>query len=205
MVKGGSGDCLLLFSNTVRRRIGIALKKSWSPIQGVLTIEKIQNLIIIFENSWNKKTRSKMSLPKGTIKYTVGGGERNYNLLREPIKSTRYNTKGASFPAITMQARRGRRGIAPTHSWPWHYMGWVVGVTPWPRLALGERTTGTHCIEGWVGLRAGLDIESRGNIICFCRGLNPGRPSVQSCQTLHWLSYLSSYNMNRIWKINLGE
>jgi hypothetical protein len=128
---------LLQFSNTVRRRIGIALKKSWSPIQGVLTIEKIQNLIIIFENSWNTKTRSKMSLPKGTTKYTVGGGERNYNLLKEPIKSTRYNTNSASFPAIIMQARRGRRGIAPTHSWPWHYMGVssrchaLAALSPW--------------------------------------------------------------------------
>jgi hypothetical protein len=27
-------------------------------------------------------------------------------------------------------------------------------------LYLGERTPGTHCIGGWVGLRAGLEIEA---------------------------------------------
>jgi hypothetical protein len=27
-----------------------------------------------------------------------------------------------------------------------------------------------------VGLRAGLDTETRGNILCLCRGSNPGRP-----------------------------
>ena len=34
-------------------------------------------------------------------------------------------------------------------------MGWVVNATPRP-LYLRERH-GTHCIRGWVGLRAGLD------------------------------------------------
>jgi hypothetical protein len=27
-----------------------------------------------------------------------------------------------------------------------------------------------------VGLRAGLDTEARGKILCLCRGSNPGRP-----------------------------
>jgi hypothetical protein len=31
-----------------------------------------------------------------------------------------------------------------------------------------------------VALRAGLDTEARGNILCLCRGSNPGRPIVQS-------------------------
>jgi hypothetical protein len=68
--------------------------------------------------------------------------------------------------------------------------GWVVSVTPRPRFRPGERTPGTHCTGGWVSLRAGLDTEVRGKILCFCRGLNPrspGRP-VRS-QTLYWLSY----------------
>jgi hypothetical protein len=38
----------------------------------------------------------------------------------------------------------------------------------------GERTPGTHCTGGWVGLRAGLDTEARGD-----RGSNPDRPVVQ--------------------------
>jgi hypothetical protein len=28
----------------------------------------------------------------------------------------------------------------------------------------GERTPGTHCTGGWVGLRAGLDTQARGKI-----------------------------------------
>jgi hypothetical protein len=43
-----------------------------------------------------------------------------------------------------------------------------------------ERTPGTHCTEGWVGLRAGLDTETRGKILCLCQGSNPDRPVVQS-------------------------
>jgi hypothetical protein len=66
--------------------------------------------------------------------------------------------------------------------------GWVVSITPRPRFTPGERAPpGTHCTGGWVGPRADLDAESRGKILCLCRGSNPGRP-VRS-QTLHWLSY----------------
>jgi hypothetical protein len=43
-----------------------------------------------------------------------------------------------------------------------------------------ERTAGTHCTEGWVGLRAGPDREVRGNILCTCRGSNPNGPVVKS-------------------------
>jgi hypothetical protein len=46
--------------------------------------------------------------------------------------------------------------------------GWVVSVSPWWRF-----TTGTHWIRGWVGLRAVLDTEATGNILCFCWGSNP--------------------------------
>jgi hypothetical protein len=44
----------------------------------------------------------------------------------------------------------------------------------------GERTLVTHCTGGWVGLRAGLDIEVRGKTLCACRGSNLDRPVVQS-------------------------
>jgi hypothetical protein len=58
--------------------------------------------------------------------------------------------------------------------------GWVVSVTPRPRFTPWERTTGTHCTGGWVGPRAGLDTEDRGQILCPCRGSNltelPGSP-----------------------------
>jgi hypothetical protein len=58
--------------------------------------------------------------------------------------------------------------------------GWVVSVTPRPRFTPGERTPGTHFTGGWVGPRAGLQTEARGNILCPCRGLNLDRPVVQS-------------------------
>jgi hypothetical protein len=48
----------------------------------------------------------------------------------------------------------------------------------------------THCIGGWVGLRAGLDAEARRKILCLCWGSNPDRP-VHS-QTLYCLSYRGS-------------
>jgi hypothetical protein len=35
--------------------------------------------------------------------------------------------------------------------------GCVISVTPRQRFTPGERTPGTHCTGGWVGLRAGLD------------------------------------------------
>jgi hypothetical protein len=49
---------------------------------------------------------------------------------------------------------------------------------------------GTLCTGGWVGPKAGLDVEARGKILCLCRGSNPGRP-VRN-QTLHCLSYPGS-------------
>jgi hypothetical protein len=62
--------------------------------------------------------------------------------------------------------------------------GWVVSVTPRPRFTPGERTPGNHWTGGWVGRRAGLDAEARGNILCPCRGSNPDRPA--RSQTLYW-------------------
>jgi hypothetical protein len=35
-------------------------------------------------------------------------------------------------------------------------------------LCPGERTPGTHCTGSWAGLRAGLDTEVRGKILCLC-------------------------------------
>jgi len=44
------------------------------------------------------------------------------------------------------------------------------------------KTPGTPCTRGWVALRAGLDSEATGKILCLYRGSNPGRPV--SSQTL---------------------
>jgi hypothetical protein len=68
-----------------------------------------------------------------------------------------------------MEALGGRGAIAPTHSRPWQWMG-VSGQRHTP-VALYPRGKGP--------LRAGLDTEDRGKIICPCRGSNPDRPVVQ--------------------------
>jgi hypothetical protein len=74
-----------------------------------------------------------------------------------------------------MEALGGRGGIAPTHSRPRHYMG-VSGQHHAPAALLPP---GTHCTGGWVGLRARLDTEDRGKILCPRRESNPYRPVVQ--------------------------
>jgi hypothetical protein len=43
----------------------------------------------------------------------------------------------------------------------------------------GERAPGTHCTGGWVGPRAGLDTEAKGNVLCPFRESNLDRPVVQ--------------------------
>jgi hypothetical protein len=58
----------------------------------------------------------------------------------------------------------------------------------------GERTPGTHCTGGWVGLRAGLDTEDRGKILCPCRGSNPDRPVVQPV-VRHYTAKFNLYNV----------
>jgi hypothetical protein len=46
------------------------------------------------------------------------------------------------------------------------------------------KDSGTHWTADWVGLRAGLDTEARGNILCLCWRSNSGRPVVQ-CLVRH--------------------
>jgi hypothetical protein len=53
----------------------------------------------------------------------------------------------------------------------------------------GERTPGPHCAGGWVGLRAGLDTEDRGKILCPRRGSNPDRSVVQPVVRHYCMSY----------------
>jgi hypothetical protein len=87
----------------------------------------------------------------------------------------------------------GERSIAPTHSRPRHWWGWVVSVTPRPHFSPRERTPGTHCTGGWVGPRAGLNTEATGKIICLCRGSNLDRPVVQTVARHYtdWATWLA--------------
>jgi hypothetical protein len=68
--------------------------------------------------------------------------------------------------------RRRRGGLAPTHSWPRNEMGWMVSFTPRSRFS-----PGTHWTVGWVGLRTGLDTETRGKIILPLPRIEPWSPS----------------------------
>jgi hypothetical protein len=60
------------------------------------------------------------------------------------------------------------------------------------RFTSGERASGTHWIEGWVGPRAGLDdVEKEKYLIFSGLELRPlGRPA--SSQSLYRLSYPGS-------------
>jgi hypothetical protein len=58
---------------------------------------------------------------------------RKHNM--KPFKATtvyhsRTTVESKAVPLHDMVAIGGREVIAPTHSWPRHYMGWVVSVTP---------------------------------------------------------------------------
>jgi hypothetical protein len=46
---------------------------------------------------------------------------------------------------------------------------WQVPAALYPR----GKTPDVHWIVGWVGLKAVLDKEAKGKVICLCRGSNP--------------------------------
>jgi hypothetical protein len=100
-------------------------------------------------------------------------------------------------PAITIQASRGEIYIAPTHSWPRHYMRWEGSVTPRPRFTPGERTPIPIGQEaGWAPEPVWTQrLEKR--IIFLCWESNLARPVCS--QTVYWPSYPcdKSYQLHR--------
>jgi hypothetical protein len=84
------------------------------------------------------------------------------------IKVTKQNK---AVPLLAMQALRGRGIYLLGIRWRW-----MVSVTPRPRFTSWERASGTHSTGGWVGLRAGLGTQARGEILYLCREPKPGRP-----------------------------
>jgi hypothetical protein len=100
---------------------------------------------------------------------------RSSNWFQPPLHLCRTRTKqwtkcqqkqSKAVPLHAMVALGGRGGTAPTHSWPRHWMGVSGQRHALAALCDGERTPGTHCTGGWVGLRAGLDTEIKGKILC---------------------------------------
>jgi hypothetical protein len=88
--------------------------------------------------------------------------------------------KGKAVPQRAYgDARRG--GIAPTHSWPRHEMGWVVSVRPRPRFTPRERTPPLPIGQeaGWAPEPVWTQrLEEKSS--CLCRRSNLDRPVVQS-------------------------
>jgi hypothetical protein len=64
--------------------------------------------------------------------------------------------KGEVHPITGLVAQRGSRGIALLIVNLGARRGWVVSTTP--RSLYPRERPGTHCTEGWVGPRAGLDV-----------------------------------------------
>jgi hypothetical protein len=87
-----------------------------------------------------------------------------------------------------MQVPRGGGAIVPTYSTL--ALDGVSGCHAPAVLYPWEMNPGIPWTGGWVGLRAGLDTEAKGKILCICRGSNPGR--LACSQTLYCLSYPSS-------------
>jgi hypothetical protein len=57
----------------------------------------------------------------------------------------------------------------------------ALGIGDWSashtsRFTLGKRTSSTHCVGGWVGPRAGLNVASEGKSPVLCRELYSGLP-----------------------------
>jgi hypothetical protein len=81
---------------------------------------------------------------------------------------------------LPMEAQGERGCIAPTHSRPRPCMG-VSGQRHVPAALYPPlKYRVTHCTGDWVGPRAGLDTEVRGNISCLCPRSNLDRQVVQS-------------------------
>jgi hypothetical protein len=102
------------------------------------------------------------------IKVFLGPGP---NGRSSPLHTT--NT----VPLLAMQAPGGRGSIYSSYS----FLTSALDEGEWsasrPSRSLRPgKDPGTHWIGGWVRLRAGLDAEATGKVLCLCRVSSPGRP-----------------------------
>jgi hypothetical protein len=102
--------------------------------------------------------------------------------------------KGKVIPIHAMEAFGGERRYSSNS-----FLTWTLDGDEWSASRPG-RVLPTHCTGGWVGLRAGLDAEARGKILCLCRGSNPGRPVCS--QSLYWLSYTAWGKLQEICQVS---
>jgi hypothetical protein len=87
----------------------------------------------------------------------------------------------------------GERRYSSCSSLTWVLGGVWSALRPGRALALGKGHPGTHWTRGWVGPKASLDTEARGNILSLCEPRSPSR-SARS-QLLYRLSYPGSLQL----------
>jgi hypothetical protein len=136
------------------------------------------------DTSWNEVKANRTRLQwgvKGTDDYNDENGKTTN--LDSRIKKRSHHTPWGRLRGEEVQLVL----ILDLDTW----RGWVVSVTPRPRINPGERTPCTHCTGGWVGLRTGVDTY-RGKVLLPLPGIEPPSPGRLRSQTLYWLSYPGS-------------
>jgi hypothetical protein len=102
--------------------------------------------------------------------------------------------KAIAFSVHAMEALGGGRRYSSCSSLTWVLGGGVWSASrPGCALALGKGHPGTHWTRGWVGPKASLDPEARGNILSLCEPRSPSRPA--RSQSLYRLSYPGSLQL----------
>jgi hypothetical protein len=87
--------------------------------------------------------------------------------------------KRYSSPTTHLLERGGTGCIAPTHSRPRHWMGWVVSVTPRPRSTPGERISVSTVQEAGWAPEPVWTRRLQKEISFLCRRSDLDRPVVQ--------------------------
>jgi hypothetical protein len=133
------------------------------------TVVKETKLLIVFHvNSEDKKN------------LIVIFSRNPWNILRTPkgFENHRLGTTGIKKQSSPDTRHGGAWGERRYSSYSFSTSALDGG--EWSASLPRETIPGTHCTGGWVGLRAGLDTDVRGKILCPCQGSNSDRPVVQS-------------------------
>jgi hypothetical protein len=159
-------------------RDGIQFRFSYRPtrvaIQTALSQTLLTSLASMFIHCWQIYYFSfKLLFHPANI--------RSYSLIDIQLSLLAYNVKGKKPSRYTPWRRWGGEEYN-SYSFLTSALdgGEWSASRPGRAFTPGEWTPGLHCTGGWVGPRAGLDTKARGKILCPCRGLNPGRPVVQT-------------------------
>jgi hypothetical protein len=151
---------------------------------------------------WGRKTKTKQHTRDMKVKTAV---------LRADITSVLKKVKQSRY--TPWRRLGGERRYSSYSFWTSALDGgeWSAS-RPGRAFTPGESTPGTHSTGGWVGLRAGLDTEVRGKILCPRRGSNPDRPVFQPVVRHYtdWATpapclYGSGMQMQWVWNHNQSQ